>query len=265
MSDHMVDLVIPVYNEAHVLEQSLQRLSAAMNETAAFSWRIVVVDNGSTDGTDAVGRRAQENRQIQFLRLEQKGRGHALMRTWTETDASFSLYMDVDLSTELEAVPKAVALLLEGADLVTGSRLDPQSNIVRSRKREILSRGYNHLLRGVLRTRAFDDAQCGFKGVRLETIRPLLRLIRNRNWFFDTELLVLAEYASLQIRTLPIRWVEDPDTRVNIPRTVLEDLRGLARLWWTARPLIRDWQSRQRGLAASAPPKTAPTLTEFGP
>ncbi len=152
--------------------------------------------------------------------------------------------MDVDLSTELEAIPRAVALLDEGADVVTGSRLDPASDIERCLKREILSQGYNHLLRLVLRTRSFDDAQCGFKGVRIATVRPLLSLIKNRNWFFDTELLVLAEYASMQVRTLPIRWVEDSDSRVNIPRTVLEDLRGIARLWWTAQPLVRDWQSR---------------------
>jgi hypothetical protein len=197
---------------------------------------------------------AKEQSQVQFLRLGQKGRGYALMRAWTETDAPFSLYMDVDLSTDLEAVPKAVALLLDGADLVTGSRLDPQAKIVRSLKREILSRGYNRLLRWTLRTRSFDDAQCGFKGVRLETIRPLLPLVKNRNWFFDTELLVLAEYASLRIRTLPITWVEDQDSRVNIPRTVMEDIRGLARLWWTARPLVRDWQRQPRGLASNRLP-----------
>lgn len=249
MSDNLVDLVIPVYNEAHVLEQSVQQLSDAMNAIANFSWRIVVVDNGSNDGTDAVGERlARERDCFRFLRLEQKGRGFALMQAWMETEALFSLYMDVDLSTDLEAVPRAVALLLEGADVVTGSRLDPQAKIERCLKREILSRGYNRLLRWVLRTRTFDDAQCGFKGVRLETIRPLLPLIQNRNWFFDTELLVLAEYASMQIRTLPIRWVEDPDSRVHIPRTVMEDLRGLARLWWTARPLIRRWQNQPQAL-----------------
>src|SRR5688572_16989602 len=179
MSDTLVDLVIPVYNEAHVLEQSVQKLSDAMNKTADFAWRIVVVDNGSIDGTADVGERlANKQSQVQFLRLGQKGRGYALLQAWTETDAPFSLYMDVDLSTDLEAVPKAVALLLEGADLVTGSRLDPQAKIVRSMKREILSRGYNRLLRWMLRTQTFDDAQCGFKGVRLETIRPLLPLVQ---------------------------------------------------------------------------------------
>lgn len=255
MTDTLVDLVIPVYNEAHVLEQSVQKLSDAMNQIAEFSWRIVVVDNGSVDGTKLLGERlARERTQVQFLRLEQKGRGYALLRAWSDSKSPFSLYMDVDLSTDLAAVPKVVDLLLDGADVVTGSRLDSKANTVRSLKREILSRGYNRLLRWILRTRSFDDAQCGFKGVRLATIQPLLPLIQNRNWFFDTELLVLAEYAGLRVGSLPITWNEDQDSRVNIPRTILEDLRGLARLWWTARPLIRDWQRQRTDFASTRRP-----------
>lgn len=151
--------------------------------------------------------------------------------------------MDVDLSTELSAVREAVALLGEDAEMVTGSRLHPKSQITRCLKREVLSRIYNRLIRGILRTRTFDDVQCGFKGVRIEAVRKLLPLVRNQEWFFDTELLVLAEYAGLTIRTLPITWAEDSDTRVNIPATIWEDLRGLARLRWTARSLVRTLRS----------------------
>ena len=126
--------------------------------------------------------------------------------------------------------------------VVTGSRLDPQSCITRGLKREVLSRGYNFLIRLIMRTKSFQDAQCGFKGVRLATVRPLLSLIENKNWFFDTELLVLAEYASLTVRSLPVKWDDDPDTRVNIPKTVFEDLMGLARLRWTAKRIVRNWK-----------------------
>jgi glycosyltransferase involved in cell wall biosynthesis len=230
-----LDLVIPVLNEAHVLEGSVERLRSYARGAVAAGWRVIIVDNGSTDGTDRVARRlAERHADVGYRRLEMAGRGRALRTIWSDTDADFSIYMDVDLSTELEAIPRVIEALESGADLVTGSRLHPESRIVRSLKREVLSRGYNLLIRAILGTRRFEDAQCGFKGVRLATIRPLLPLIENQNWFFDTELLVLAEYAGLHVESLPVRWIEDPDSRVNIVRTVLEDLRGLARLRRTA-------------------------------
>lgn len=230
-----VELVVPVYNEQAVLRASIDRLADAMSR-ADFAWRILIANNGSTDATLDVARRAAAALPaVRVLHVEAKGRGGALRRAWAETDAEFSIYMDVDLSTDLEAVGRTVALLREGSDIVVGSRLDARSTITRSWKREILSRVYNRLIRLALRTRSFDDAQCGFKGVRVESVRPLLPRVVNNEWFFDTELLVLAEYAGLKIRTLPIRWVEDPDSRVNIPRTILEDLQGLWRLRRTAR------------------------------
>lgn len=259
MSFGLVDLVIPVYNEAHVLENSVARLTDAMNETADFPWRVVVVDNASIDGTREIGERiAETHDRYLFLHLDQKGRGRALQKAWTETDAHFSIYMDVDLSTDLSAVLETVNVLQAGADVVTGSRVHPQSQVTRCLKREILSRGYIRLIRWIMRTRSFDDAQCGFKGVRLKTVRPLLPLIENKNWFFDTELLVLAEYASLTVRMIPIQWDEDSDTRVNIPKTVWEDLQGLARLRRTARPLIRQWkESMSIDVAEGAPTEAA--------
>ncbi|MBN2473984.1 MAG: glycosyltransferase [Pirellulales bacterium] len=238
----MVDLVLPVYNEAHVLEHSVHRLAAAVAGPLGLDWRILVVDNGSTDGTSAIGGRlAGQFDHVQFLHLDEKGRGRALRTAWNETDAEFSIYMDVDLSTDLAAVAEVVALLRDGADLVTGSRLHRESEIIRCLKREILSRGYNRLIRWVLHTRTFDDAQCGFKGVRIAAVRPLLPLVENQEWFFDTELLVLAEYAGLDVRTFPITWIEDLDTRVNIPQTIWEDLRGLMRLRRTAKALVKDY------------------------
>jgi len=242
MRGHLVDLVIPVFNEAHVLAHSVERLYLAAEQFMDCPWHIVVVDNGSTDQTRPIGEQlAQRFDNYQFLHLTQKGRGQALLTAWTETEAEFSIYMDVDLSTELEAVPTAIRVLREGADIVSGSRLAPDSHIQRCLKREILSRGYNWLIRILMGVHGFDDAQCGFKGVRVATVRSLLPSVQNRNWFFDTELLILAECAGLTIRTFPIQWVEDPDTRVNIPMTILEDVRGLLRLRRTARRTVRDW------------------------
>ena len=252
-----IDLVIPVYNEVLQLEGSVKRLAASVAESLQIPWRVVVVDNGSQDGTGEVGRRlADQLDYVRYVHLDVKGRGRALRQVWTETDAQFSLYMDVDLSTDLAAVPRAVELLQQGADLVSGSRLDRRANTTRCLKREIISRVYNWLIRWGLSTRSFDDAQCGFKGIRVSTVRPLLPLVQNQHWFFDTELLVLAELAGLEIRTFPVTWIEDSDTRVNIPKTVWEDVRGLARLRRTAGSLVREWKQRKelRPVPSVVPP-----------
>ncbi len=226
-----VDLVLPVYNEERGLEASVGRLTTASRAWTGYRCRIVVVDNASTDRTAVIGvRLASESDAVEFRRLERKGRGRALSHAWTETDAELSLYMDIDLSTDLAAVPEALGRLSRGADLVTGSRLDAGSQTTRGWQRELLSRGYNLLVRGLFPQVAFDDAQCGFKGVRVAAIRPLLPKVENRHWFFDTELLVLATYHGLRVESFPVVWIDDPDTSVNVPKTVLEDLKGLARL-----------------------------------
>jgi hypothetical protein len=138
--------------------------------------------------------------------------------------------MDVDLSTGLEALLPLVAPLLSGhSDLAIGSRLAAGAHVRRGVRREVISRGYNLLLRLALGVR-FRDAQCGFKAVRADVARRLLPGVENRNWFFDTELLVLAERAGLRIHEVPVDWIDDPDSRVRIAATVTEDLRGVWRL-----------------------------------
>ena len=230
-ADDLVEIVLPVYNEAHVLETSVTRLLAAGAGWTEFAWRIEIVDNASTDGTSDVGRRlSREHERVSFERLERKGRGHALRHAWSKTDAPYSLYMDIDLSTGLEAVPRAVESLRAGADLVTGSRMHSESRVQRSFKRELFARCYNILVKLVFPSRRFSDAQCGFKGIRLASVRPLLALVENSNWFFDTELMLLLEYHGLRLDSLPIEWIEDLDSRVNIPSYVAENLEGLVRV-----------------------------------
>jgi putative flippase GtrA len=164
------------------------------------------------------------------VRLEEKGRGRALHAVWSESDAQVLAYMDVDLSTDLAALLPLVAPLLSGhSDLAIGSRLSRGARVVRGPKREVISRCYNALLHVVLRAR-FSDAQCGFKAIRADCARELLPLVRDRAWFFDTELLVLAERAGLRIYEVPVDWVDDPDSRVDIVATALADLRGVVRL-----------------------------------
>src|SRR5690348_1021473 len=226
-----IDVVVPVHNEEAVLEQSIRRLHRFLSAEFPFSWRIVVADNASTDGTPFVARRlVAELPGVELLGLERKGRGHALKAAWSRSSARVVCYMDVDLSTDLRALLPLVAPLVSGhSDLAIGTRLAHGARVVRGPKRELISRAYNGLLHAVLHAR-FSDAQCGFKAVRRDALAQLLPAVRDDGWFFDTELLVLAQRRGLRIHEVPVDWVDDPDSRVKIVRTALEDLRGVARL-----------------------------------
>jgi putative flippase GtrA len=234
-----LDIVVPVFNEEAALERSVRRLHGFLSDGFPFTWRIVIADNASTDTTPQIARRlATELPNVEALRLEDKGRGRALRAAWSSSPARVVAYMDVDLSTDLRALLPLVAPLLSGhSDVAIGTRLANGSNVVRGAKRELISRAYNTILHTVLRAR-FSDAQCGFKALRAETARELLTDVRDDGWFFDTELLVLAQRRGLRIHEVPVDWVDDPDSRVDIVRTARADLHGVARLW-AASPVVR--------------------------
>jgi putative flippase GtrA len=163
-------------------------------------------------------------------RLPLKGRGRALKEAWGTSDATVLAYMDVDLSTDLDALLPLVAPLLSGhSDVAIGTRLARSARVARGAKREVISRCYNLILHATLTTR-FSDAQCGFKAIRADRAEVLLPLVEDNAWFFDTELLVLAERSGLRIHEVPVDWVDDPDSRVDIVTTALEDLRGVVRV-----------------------------------
>ena len=226
-----VEIVVPVRDEALVLEPSIRRLHGYLTSSFPFTFRITIADNGSSDGTWEVARElADDLPSVRAARLDLPGRGRALSAVWSESDATVLTYMDVDLSTDLAALLPLVAPLLSGhSDLAIGSRLIRGARVVRGPKRELISRCYNALLHAVLRAR-FSDAQCGFKAIRADRARELLPLVRDPSWFFDTELLVLAERMGLRIHEVPVDWVDDPDSRVAIVATAIADLKGVARL-----------------------------------
>ena len=223
---------MPVYNEEAILARSIRRLHRFLSDGFPFTWRIVIADNASTDATPAIAAALERElgRSVAVRRLERKGRGRALRAAWSASEARVVCYMDVDLSTDLRALLPLVAPLLSGhSDLAVGTRLAHGARVVRGPKRELISRAYNQVLHAALRAR-FSDAQCGFKAARAEALDDLLPAIRDDGWFFDTELLVLAQRRGLRIHEVPVDWIDDPDSRVDIVRTALEDLRGVARL-----------------------------------
>jgi glycosyltransferase involved in cell wall biosynthesis len=231
-----IDVVVPVYNEQRALPWSIRRLHDHLRDELPYDWRIVIADNASTDETPRVAAAlAADLAGVEHVALEQKGRGRALRAAWLASDADVLVYMDVDLSTDLKALLPLVAPLVSGhSDVAIGTRLADGARVVRGRKRELISRGYNHLLHLTLGAR-FSDAQCGFKAVRADVARRLVPAVADDGWFFDTELLVLAQREGLRVHEVPVDWVDDPDSRVDVVRTALDDLRGIARLLAGAR------------------------------
>jgi putative flippase GtrA len=225
-----VDIVVPVYNEEQILESSITRLVEHLETSFPFAWRIIIADNASTDRTGAIADTLASDPRIQHLHLDQKGRGRALRAAWSASDADVVAYTDVDLSTGLTGLLPLVAPLVSGhSDVSVGSRLSSASVVARGPKRELISRCYNLILRLIFAVR-FRDAQCGFKAVRTDVAHLLLPAIQDEAWFFDTELLLLAEHNGLRVHEVPVDWIDDPDSRVAITSTALEDLRGVRRM-----------------------------------
>lgn len=235
-----VRLVIPCLNEVQQLEWSVETCRKFLREQFPYRWEVFVADNGSKDGTAEVAARlaAKYPGEVGYFTIPERGRGRALRKAWSECDADIVAYTDVDLSTELEALTKLARAIHEGGcDIATGSRLLPDSQIKRGLKREVISRCYNLLIKLVLFTH-FSDAQCGFKAVSRRVVREVVPQIEDQAWFFDTELLVLGEKQGYKIADVPVRWIDDDDSRVKIVSTAWEDIKGvwrLRRLLWTRR------------------------------
>lgn len=228
-----VDLVIPCYNEERVLAQSVEKLRAWCAENlGAYRWRIVVADNASTDRTFAVAQELsqQHSDDTAAIHLDRKGRGRALAKAWLESSADAMCYMDVDLSTDVEMIrPLLAAVLEDGFDVAYGSRVSKGSDIQRSLKRELNSRGYITFIKLLFWTRA-ADYQCGFKAMTRQAAREILPHTEDGEWFFDTEMLLIAEKGGWRLKEVPVRWVEDPDTRVRFPQDIWKMGSKLVRL-----------------------------------
>ncbi len=225
-----VDLVIPVYNEEAALPDSIARLTQFLRENLVNPWQVTIADNASIDGTRSVSEElAKQYPNVSYFYLPQKGRGRALRSTWLASDADIISYMDVDLSTDLTHFPQLVEALESGYHVATGSRLSRDSTVTRGFKREFISRSYNLLIKSMFFT-PFPDAQCGFKALTRQAAQSIIPAIENNNWFFDTELLIIAAKRGYRIKSIPVKWDDDPTSTVNITNTATEDIKGLLRL-----------------------------------
>ena len=229
--DITVDVVIPVYNEERVLEQSITILREFLQQGSPYRWRIVIADNASVDRTLRVARKLSSRYpEVTYIHLDEKGRGRALRRAWLESEADVVSYMDVDLSTDLDAFPPLIDGLIKGRhDIAIGSRVKKGAQVQRQLKRGIISRCYNLLIK-LMFWNKFSDAQCGFKALTRKAVKELVPIVKDQGWFFDSELLLRAEQKGYQIHEVPVKWIDDLDSRVNVLQTAWGDLKGLIRV-----------------------------------
>lgn len=226
---------MPVYNEEIDTPRNIPKLYQFLkNNFKDYSWKLVIADNGpSKDKTPELAKSlAKKHGQIRYVSLAKPGRGGALKRVWLKSNSSLLCYMDVDLSSELRFLPKLIESL-EKADIAIGSRLAPGAKVYgRTITRELMSRGYNLLVRLLFWTK-FRDAQCGFKAIRREAAQKILPVVRDNAWFFDSELLIIAEKAGFKVAEVPIVWRDDPRSTVKVAKTAWGDILGLIRLFVT--------------------------------
>ncbi len=211
--EEQVSIIIPIYNgEAHV-QNALSQLKEKMG---GRNYEIIIAEDGSTDRTlEILARLAPEFPQMRILSSKNRlGRGKSLSDAIVASKGEISLYMDVDAATEISEIFKALEEIRD-ADIVTGSRLLLGSHVSRSFTRELFSRGYNLLIRFLFNSKLHDH-QCGFKAFRKSSILPILPLIKDRHWFWDTELLVLAQRKGLRVKEIPVEWKEGSDSTVRV-------------------------------------------------
>lgn len=240
-----IEVVIPIYNEQEELEGSVETLYSFLHKHASsFSYTIYIADNASNDNSAIIAKKlVQRHKEIQYIHFEQKGRGRAVKSVWTNNPADYYIYMDVDLSTDLKHLPSLITALQDGYDIAIGSRLLPKSKVVnRTAKREIISRSYNLLIKLFFQT-AFSDAQCGFKAVNHKVVQQLIPEIADDAWFFDSELLIIAEKSGYRIHEEAVKWIDNPGSTVRVLNTASGDLKGLWRLFIT-----RPWNRIKKHL-----------------
>jgi glycosyltransferase involved in cell wall biosynthesis len=242
----LVDIIIPVYNEERDLPQSIKKLTEFLEANLVNPWQVIIADNASTDGTRAISEGlCQLYRHVSYRYLPEKGRGRALRTTWLESNADLLSYMDVDLSTDLAYFPPLIEALESGHHVAIGSRLSRGSRVARPFKREFISRTYNLIIK-ILFFTTFPDAQCGFKALTRQAAQAIVPQVRNNNWFFDTELLIIAARNGYRIKSVPVRWQDDPNSSVNLISTITEDLKGLLRLRLGGVPRVPRPEERTR-------------------
>lgn len=228
-----VEIAIPVYNEEKELQGSIEKLyDFCKKNLTKYSWHITIADNASSDNTPIIASNIEKlHKEVSLLRLEEKGRGRAIKRAWSKSNADYCVYMDLDLSTDLVHLPKIIQALEKGYDIAIGSRLAKGAKVEgRTMMREITSRTLNFFFIQFFFHTHFTDAQCGFKAVTKKIVEKLIPKIQDNGWFFDGEMLIVGEKMGYKIYEEPVHWVDNPGSTVRLISTISGDIAVIWRL-----------------------------------
>jgi len=231
-----LSVVLPAYNEVNRLEVAVAKISQALKEDE-YPYEIIIAEDGSTDGTaEKAEELAQKNSCVKHIHREKRlGRGTALSNAFRQCNGEVFVYMDLDLSTDLKSLkPLVDAIIIEGYDFSTGSRMLPESRVERTLGRSISSKSYNFLVRHMLDSKV-KDHQCGFKALRKEAVLSLLNEVEATHWFWDTEILVRAHRHGFKIKEIPVNWTSGEDTKVNLAKDSWSMFWEVTSLWWKLR------------------------------
>ena len=236
-----VDIVIPVYNEEVNLEKNINILTEWLKNNFKYEWIVTIADNGSTDNTKKIAKDLDmKNKKIILKEITSKGRGIALRESWLSSTSDICAFMDIDLSTELEYLNEIIYPIVElECEICCGSRWMSSSNVKRGLFRGILSWSYNFILQTTLGLK-IKDSQIGFKAIKTDTAKKVIPLIKDNEWFFDTELLLISQKNDLKIKQIPVIWIDHPKSTVVVLKTVKMFLRNVWRMKKDGIPLLTN-------------------------
>lgn len=232
-----IEFCLPIYNEEKILKNNvLELLNYCNKQNFDFDWQIAIINNSSIDNSEKICQELSNKhpQKIKIENIKQPGKGRALKLYWQKSKADVIAYMDIDLAVSLDNISDLInSITKEGYDLIIGSRLLPDSKINRSFLRELSSQGYNFLSKIILRHN-FSDLQCGFKAIKTDAFKKIAPYIKDNKWFFDTELIVFANYFGYKIKEIPVNWQENRydqrKSKVNIVKDSIKFIKNLIKL-----------------------------------
>jgi len=227
-----LSILIPVFNEELRIVSTLNKIQKYL-AGKPWNWEIIIVDDGSTDRTvETVQKAPISTSHLRIFHHEHNlGKGAAIKTGMLKAEGEYILFMDADSSTPIEEFDKFLPLLESGFPIVIGSRKAPGAQIEKRQPfiREFLGKGFSYLSNSILGMQ-ISDFTCGFKCFRKDTGKKICSQQTINGWSYDSEILFLAKLFDYPIKEVPIRWINNPNSRVKVIRNVIESFWGLLKI-----------------------------------